>query len=50
VTGVQTCALPIWNIDNALKKLPQEIIDRRAETLSPRELAKLADILAYERI
>jgi len=42
--------LGIRNMDNALKKLPQEIIDRRAETLAPRELAKLADLLAYERI
>jgi len=42
--------LGITNMDNALKKLPQEIIDRRAETLSPRELAKLADILVYERV
>ena len=42
--------LGIRNIDNALKKLPPETIDRRAETLTPPELAKLADILAYERI
>jgi 16S rRNA (adenine1518-N6/adenine1519-N6)-dimethyltransferase len=42
--------LGIRNMDNALKKMPPEIIDRRAETLSPRELAKLADILVYERI
>jgi 16S rRNA (adenine1518-N6/adenine1519-N6)-dimethyltransferase len=42
--------LGIRNIDNALKKLPPETIDRRAEMLTPRELAKLADILAYERI
>jgi 16S rRNA (adenine1518-N6/adenine1519-N6)-dimethyltransferase len=42
--------LGITNMDNALKKLPQEIIERRAETLAPRELAKLADILVYERI
>ncbi len=42
--------LGIRNTDNALKKMPQEIIDKRAETLTPQELAKLADILVYERI
>ncbi len=42
--------LGIKNVDYTIKKLPQEIIDRRAETLTPKELAKLADILVYERI
>ena len=31
--------------DKALEKLPQDIIDRRAETVSPEELAKLSDLL-----
>lgn len=35
---------------SALEKLPADLLDRRAETLSPEELAKLADILADERI
>lgn len=35
--------------DLALKKLPNDIIDRRAETISPEELAKLSDILFKER-
>jgi 16S rRNA (adenine1518-N6/adenine1519-N6)-dimethyltransferase len=34
----------------ALEKLPPGIIDRRAETISPGELAKLSDILFEEKI
>jgi 16S rRNA (adenine1518-N6/adenine1519-N6)-dimethyltransferase len=34
----------------ALEKLPPDIIDRRAETIYPEELAKLSDILFEERI
>lgn len=41
--------LGIKDIASALKKLPQELIDRRAETLSPQDLAKLADILSDEK-
>ncbi len=36
--------------DEALEKLPPDIIDRRAETISPEELAKLSDILSEEKI
>jgi len=36
--------------EGAIKRLPADLLDRRAETLSPEELAKLADILADERI
>ena len=36
--------------DIALEKLPGDIIDKRAETISPEELARLAEILANERI
>ena len=36
--------------DKALEKLPPDIIDRRAETISPEELAKLSDILFEEKI
>ena len=42
--------LGIRNIADALKKLPAELIDRRAETIPPQELAMLADILTDERI
>jgi len=35
--------------ESAMEKLPQDIIEQRAETLSSEELAKLADILAEER-
>ncbi len=42
--------LGIRDIDIAIKKLPAELIERRAETIPPQELAKLADILTYERI
>jgi len=31
--------------DDAIEKLPQDIIEQRAETLSPEELAELADLL-----
>lgn len=31
--------------EDALKKLPQDIIEQRAETLSPEELAELSDLL-----
>lgn len=31
--------------DKALEKLPPDIIDRRAETVSPEELAKLSDLI-----
>ncbi|NJD51934.1 MAG: 16S ribosomal RNA methyltransferase A [Candidatus Methanoperedens sp.] len=34
--------------DKALEKLPPDMIDRRAETISPEELAKLSDILFEE--
>ncbi len=37
--------LGIKDIAGVLKLLPQEMIDRRAETLSPEELANLADTL-----
>ncbi|MDO9097845.1 MAG: 16S rRNA (adenine(1518)-N(6)/adenine(1519)-N(6))-dimethyltransferase RsmA [Candidatus Methanoperedens sp.] len=43
-------ALGIRDIGIAIKKLPAEMIDGRAENLAPEELAKLADILADERI
>ena len=36
--------------DKALEKLPPDMIDRRAETISPEELAKLSDILFEEKI
>lgn len=42
--------LGIDDAADALKKLPAGMIDKRAETLSPQELAELADILADERI
>jgi 16S rRNA (adenine1518-N6/adenine1519-N6)-dimethyltransferase len=42
--------LGIRDIGIAIKKLPAELIDRRAETIPPQELAKLADILTDERI
>ncbi len=42
--------LGIRDIAGALKKLPAELIDRRAETIPPQELAMLADILTDERI
>ncbi len=42
--------LGIRDIEGALKKLPAKLIERRAETLKPEELAKIADILAEERI
>ncbi len=45
-----TAALGIRDIGIAIRKLPAELIDRRAEALAPEELAKLADILADERI
>ncbi|MFA4956059.1 MAG: 16S rRNA (adenine(1518)-N(6)/adenine(1519)-N(6))-dimethyltransferase RsmA [Candidatus Methanoperedens sp.] len=35
--------------ESALEKLPQDIIEQRAETLSPEELAKLADLLVYQK-
>ncbi|MFZ3383241.1 MAG: 16S rRNA (adenine(1518)-N(6)/adenine(1519)-N(6))-dimethyltransferase RsmA [Candidatus Methanoperedens sp.] len=35
---------------DALEKLPPDIIDKRAETISPEELAKLSDILFEARI
>ncbi|MFZ2410675.1 MAG: 16S rRNA (adenine(1518)-N(6)/adenine(1519)-N(6))-dimethyltransferase RsmA [Candidatus Methanoperedens sp.] len=43
-------ALGIRDIGIAIRKLPAELIDRRAETIPPQELAKLADILVDERI
>ena len=36
--------------ENALEKLPRDMIDRRAETISPEEFSILAEILANERI
>jgi len=33
--------------ESALEKLPQNIIEQRAETLSPEELANLADLLTF---
>ncbi len=42
--------LGITDMAGALKKLPAELIDRRAETLTPEELAGVADILADESI
>jgi len=36
--------------EETLKRLPPDIIDRRAETISPEELAKLSDILFEEKI
>jgi 16S rRNA (adenine1518-N6/adenine1519-N6)-dimethyltransferase len=38
--------LGIEDIKIALEKLPQIMIERRAETISPEELAGLSDILA----
>jgi 16S rRNA (adenine1518-N6/adenine1519-N6)-dimethyltransferase len=35
--------------ETALEKLPQDIIEQRAETLSPEELAKLADLLISQK-
>jgi hypothetical protein len=35
--------------DSALEKLPQDIIEHRAEMLSPQELAKLADLLISQK-
>jgi len=40
--------LGIEDIRGAIEKLPREMIDRRAETLSAEELAQLADILSAE--
>ncbi|VVB95893.1 putative ribosomal RNA small subunit methyltransferase A [uncultured archaeon] len=37
--------LGIKDIDSALKKLPADLIEKRAENLSPQELANMADIL-----
>lgn len=34
--------------DKTLEKLPHDIIDRRAETISPEELAKISDLLFKE--
>jgi len=42
--------LGIRDIAGALKELPAELLDRRAETLSPRELAVLADALSDKKI
>lgn len=42
--------LGIRDAAGAIKKLPAEVIERRPETIPPQELAKLADILADERI
>jgi 16S rRNA (adenine1518-N6/adenine1519-N6)-dimethyltransferase len=42
--------LGIKETTSALKKLPADLIDRRAETLPPEELARMADILVEERI
>ncbi|MDD5472766.1 MAG: 16S rRNA (adenine(1518)-N(6)/adenine(1519)-N(6))-dimethyltransferase RsmA [Candidatus Methanoperedens sp.] len=42
--------LGIKNTAKALQKLPADLIDRRAETLSPQQLAMLADVLFDERI
>ena len=36
--------------DKGVEKLPPDIIDRRAETISPEELAKLSDILFENKI
>jgi 16S rRNA (adenine1518-N6/adenine1519-N6)-dimethyltransferase len=35
--------------ESVLEKLPQDIIEHRAETLSPEELAKLADLLISQK-
>lgn len=42
--------LGIKNTARALQKLPADLIDRRAETLSPQQMAMLADVLFEERI
>jgi 16S rRNA (adenine1518-N6/adenine1519-N6)-dimethyltransferase len=42
--------LGIKDTVSVLKKLPAELMDRRPEAVSPEGLAKLADILAEERI
>lgn len=36
--------------ENAMEKVPRDMIDRRAETISPEEFSMLAEILANERI
>ncbi len=36
--------------DSAVRKLPEEILAKRAETLSPQELANIADVLYEEKI
>lgn len=41
--------LGIKDIEGALKKLPPELIEKRAETIPPQELAKLANTLFDER-
>ena len=41
--------LGISDMGTALQKLPAELIDKRAETISPRELAGLADTLFEEK-
>ncbi len=45
-----TSLLGIKDTAGALQKLPADLIDRRAETLSPQQLAMLADVLFEERI
>ena len=41
--------LGIRNIDSALEKMPGELLQRRAETIPPEEMAKLAEVLSDER-
>ncbi len=36
--------------DRAIRKLPDELLAKRAETLSPQELANIADVLFDEKI
>lgn len=40
--------LGIKDVTDAMEKLPAELLERRAETISPRELAKMADSI-YEK-
>jgi len=42
--------LGIEDIKEALKKLPGELIEKRAEVLSPEELAGLSDILSHDAV
>ena len=42
--------LGVKDIKRALEKLPADMVDKRAETIPPQDLARLADILSDEKI